>query len=120
MSRSCGSALSGMLVSSRYSVMRPTSSFQTWMQHAAGGQIHGDLQLVRHPASLHGLQRQRIEIVRRIAFLLPAVGIQILAEIALLIEQPHADQRIDPGRWRTSDDRRRECPGRRNRRAGTR
>ena len=39
-------------------------------------------------------QRQRVEIVGRVALLLPPVRIQRLAEIALLIEQPDAHQRI--------------------------
>ena len=43
---------------------------------------------------LHRRQRQGVEIVDRVAFLLPAVGIQKLAEIALLVEQAQADQRI--------------------------
>ena len=39
-----------------------------------------------------GLDGQRIKIVFEIAFLLPAVGVQILAEIAELIEEPYADE----------------------------
>ena len=44
-------------------------------------------------AVLHGQDGQRVEIVFEVALLLPAIGIQVLAEISLLIEQAHADQR---------------------------
>ncbi len=43
---------------------------------------------------LHGDQREGIEIVDGIALLLPSVGIQHLTEVALLVEQAEADQRI--------------------------
>ena len=56
-------------------------------EDVAGGQFDGDLEIVALGV-LHGVERQRVEIVHRIAFLLPSVGIQKLAEVALLIEQP--------------------------------
>src|SRR5262249_17861141 len=37
--------------------------------------------------------REREEIVDRIALLLPAIGVQVLTEVAVLIEQTDADQR---------------------------
>ena len=39
-------------------------------------------------------ERQGVEIVHRVAFLLPPVGVEQLPEIALLIQQAKADQRI--------------------------
>ena len=56
-------------------------------------QLDRDLQ-VAAGGVLYGHQRQGIEIVGRIALLLPAVGIQHLAEIALLVEQAEADEGI--------------------------
>jgi len=39
------------------------------------------------------LDRDVVEVVDRVALLLPAVGAQVLAEVALLVEEPHADER---------------------------
>ena len=61
--------------------------------HVAGGQLHRDFQVVALRV-LHRDQRQRIEIVGRIALLLPPVRIEHLPEIPLLIEQPDAHQRV--------------------------
>ena len=87
--------------------------------NVAGGQLHGDLQVLAR-CVLHRRNRQGIEVVDRVALLLPAVGVELLPEIALLVEQAEADQRIILVAARISDDRPRECPGRPNRPAGTR
>ena len=73
--------------------MRPTSSFQTWMNTLPVGSFTETLRSL--PVRVfHGFERQGVEIVDGIAFLLPAVGVQILPEVALLVEQADADQRI--------------------------
>ena len=86
-------------------------------EDVAGGQLDRDLQILAF-GIFYREERQRVEIVDRVAFLLPSVGIQKLAEIALLIKQAKADQADSPDRSTTSNDRRRECPGRRNKPAG--
>ena len=66
------------------------AQFPDLNEHAAGGQFDRHLEIVA-VGVLHGFQRQRVKVVHGIAFLLPSVGIQKLAEIALLVEQPQAD-----------------------------
>ncbi len=73
--------------------MRPTLELPDLDEDVAGGQFDRDFEILA-VGVLHGHQRQGVEIVHRIAFLLPSVGIEELAEIALLIEQPEADQGI--------------------------
>ena len=59
----------------------PVGSFTETFRSCAGG-------------VLHGRQRERVEVVGGIPLLLPAIGIEHLAEIALLVEQADADQRV--------------------------
>ena len=93
MSRSCGSTFSGMLVSSRYKLHAARRRCcQTWMKTLPVGSFTLTFRSLALGV-LHRLNGQRVEIVIGIAFLLPAVGIQILPEVALLIEQADADQR---------------------------
>ena len=54
---------------------------------------HGDV-YKRQVRVFDGGEGKRIEIVDRVAFLLPAVGIEQLTEVALLVQQAQADQRI--------------------------
>ena len=75
-----------MLVSSRYSVDAADVDLPDLDVDDAGRQLHLDLEIAGHSRQ-ELLDRQRVEVVDRIAFLLPAVGIQQLLEIALLIEQ---------------------------------
>ena len=62
-------------------------------EHLAGGQFHRDLQILALGV-FHRFQGQSVKVVDRIAFLLPPVGIQELAEITLLVEQAEPDQGI--------------------------
>ena len=73
--------------------MRPTLELPDLNEDVAGGQLDGHLEVVA-VGVFHGFQRQGVEVVHRIAFLLPSVGIQKLAEVALLVEQAEADQRV--------------------------
>ena len=59
----------------------------------AGGQPDGDLKVLPGGV-LNGHERQRVEVVDGIALLLPSIGIEVLAEVTLLVEQTQADQRI--------------------------
>ena len=59
----------------------------------AGGQLDRDLKILAG-GILDGLDGQSVEIVDRVALLLPSVGVEELAEVALLIEQPEADERV--------------------------
>ena len=72
--------------------MRPTSMRQTWITSGPVGSLTVTFRSSPN-ASLHRLNGQRVEIVVAVAFLLPAVGVQQLAEITLLIEQSDADER---------------------------
>ena len=44
-------------------------------EDVSGGQFHGDLEIVAFGV-FHGFERQGVEVVHRIAFLLPSVGVQ--------------------------------------------
>ena len=72
--------------------MRPTLIRHTLMPDGSGGQLHLHLQLVAVRVE-YLFDRQRVKIVDRIALLLPAIGIQRLLVIALLVQQADADQR---------------------------
>ena len=65
-------------------------------------------------------RREVVEVQLRIRFLLPAVGREVLLEVAVAIEQPDARPAAGPARWRSSDDRPPACPGRRSRSAAIR
>jgi hypothetical protein len=73
--------------------MRPTNSCQTWMKTLPVGSLTVTFRSLPFGVFDRG-ERQRIEIVDGVAFLLPAVGIEQLPEVALLIEQAEADQRV--------------------------
>ena len=92
MARSSGRAFSGVFVSRNSILTRPTSMIQIRIATGPVGSSHvNDLLLA--VGIVGGLDGQRVEIVFEVAFLLPAVGVQVLAEIAELIEQRHADER---------------------------
>ena len=73
-------------VSSRYSGMRPTSARHTWTVHRVAGEVDGDLD-----AGVGQAERPAGEVGD--ALLLPAVGVEALAEVALGVEQADADER---------------------------
>ena len=73
--------------------MRPTSARQTWALHGVAGEVDGDLD-----AGVDEAERQRGEVGD--ALLLPAVGVEALAEVALGVEQ--ADARRAARRGRTT------------------
>ncbi len=61
------------------------------VQHAAGG-LHRDQERLPVGAG-HALDRQQLDVGVEVLLLLPAVGIERLAEIALRVQQADADQR---------------------------
>ena len=67
--------------------------------HLAARQRHADQQRRAVRLGL-GDQRQVEEVVFGIALLLPAVDVEVLAEIALAIHQADADQRNAQVDWR--------------------
>ena len=83
-------AASGLLpstsVSSRYSGMRPTSARHTLTRTCSPARSTVDLHV-------GGVQRQAVRVERWVALLLPAVGVEALAEVALGVEQADADER---------------------------
>ena len=66
--------------------MRPTSARHTWARTCVAGQVDGDLD-----AGVGEAERLGVELGD--ALLLPAVGVEALAEVALGVEQPDADER---------------------------
>ncbi len=58
--------------------------------------------------------RESVRVQHRVALQLPPLAGELLAEVAVLVEQAHADQRVRRGRWRSSGGRRRGCPARRS------
>ena len=73
--------------------MRPTPIFQTCTYTSPVGRFTVTRRSLP-AASFTGVTRKRIEIVHRVPLLLPAVRVQILPEISLLVEQAEADERI--------------------------
>ena len=60
-------------------------------EDVASWQTHGDLQILAGGV-FYRHHRKSVEVVGRIALLLPAVGIQQLAKVTLLIQKSHPDQ----------------------------
>ncbi len=59
----------------------------------AARQRHADQERLAVAAAVSGIERQVEEVVLGIAFLLPAVDVEVLAEVAFAIHQADADQR---------------------------
>ena len=67
--------------------MRPTSARHTWRGERLAGEVDGDLHAVAQ-RDRHGV---RVEVGE--ALLLPAVGDEALAEVAVAVEEADADER---------------------------
>ena len=82
---------SGRLVSRRKRGTRPTSTRHTWTRRRRPAR---SISTRTGEASCPGrdLHRHVVEVVDRVALLLPAVGGEVLAEVALLVEEPHAHE----------------------------
>ena len=78
--------LLGTFVSSRYSGMRPDVD----PPHA-----HGDVDVGERDGDLHAgrLQAERVGVDALVAFLLPALAVELLVEVPLRVEQSDTDER---------------------------
>ena len=66
----------------------------------AGGRLDRDQERLVVRAG-DALDRQQVGVGVEVVLLLPAVGVERLAEVALGVEQADADQAGCPGRWRS-------------------
>ena len=80
------SSLASTSASSRYSATRPTWASQTWASSRVAGQVDG------HPDPVDQLEGHAVRVEHRVALLLPAVGVEVLAEVAEAVHQTDADQ----------------------------
>ena len=90
--RPVGAAFSAMSVSSRRTGTRPTWATQTATVQVAARELDGH----RQRAALRVLdaaERQPAQVVVGVVVLLVAVGVDRLAEVALAVEEPDADER---------------------------
>ena len=62
-------------------------------EHLAAGQRHADQQRRAVRRCVSGIERQVEEVVLGVALLLPAVDVEVLAEVALAVHQADADER---------------------------
>ena len=86
------SAFSGTSVSRRRTGTRPTWATHTATVRSRPGQRDGDPEGVAAGVG-RPEQRQAVEVVVGVGVLLVAVGVDRLAEVALAVEQPDADER---------------------------
>ena len=80
------SSLASTSASSRYSLTRPTWARHTWASSRCAGQVDRD------PDALDQLEGHGVRVEDRVALLLPAVGVELLAEVALPVHQADAGQ----------------------------
>ena len=80
------SGFSSTSASRKYSGTRPTHAFHTWATSGTPARS------TSHPHPVARRQRHDVGVEQRVALLLPAVGVEALAEVAVPVEQADADE----------------------------